>query len=189
LTREACVGLPFAHTLLKILDETGQECAPGDVGEVFSTSPCMFNGYWNRPEETAKALGSGWVTVGDMGRRDADGFLYLVDRKNDMVISGGINIYPREIEDILAVHPAIAEIAVIGVPDEKWGERLCACVVLQPGSHLATDEVDAFCRGKLAGFKIPRELRLLPALPRNANGKILKRELRANAGSDTGVSA
>ena len=178
LSRESCVGLPFAHTLLKILDETGKECGPHEIGEVFSTSPCMFNGYWKRLEETARALATGWMTVGDMGRRDEDGFLYLVDRKGDMVISGGINIYPREIEDLLSTHPAVAEIAVIGVPDEKWGERLCACVVLQPGQSLTPDDIELFCRGQLAGYKIPRDLRLLAALPRNANGKILKHELR-----------
>ena len=180
LTRESCVGLPFAHTLLKLLDGSGRECAPGEIGEVFSTSPCMFNGYWNRPEETAKALSTGWLTVGDMGRRDEDGFLYLVDRKGDMVISGGINIYPREIEEVLVSHPAIEDIAVIGVPDEKWGERLCACVVLHPDQTLTAADVETFCRGQLAGYKIPRELRVLTALPRNANGKLLKRELRSS---------
>jgi acyl-CoA synthetase (AMP-forming)/AMP-acid ligase II len=179
LTRESCVGLPFAHTLLKILDSNGDECPPGEIGEVFSVSPCLFNGYWNRPEETARALSTGWLTVGDMGCLDEDGFLYLVDRKGDMVISGGLNIYPREIEDLLSTHPAIAEVAVVGVTDEKWGESLCACVVLNPGAELTSAGVEFFCRGRLAGYKIPRELRILPALPRNANGKILKRVLRA----------
>ena len=139
LTHEACVGLPFAHTRLKILDEAGAPCPQGVVGEVFSTSPCMFNGYWNRPEETALALATGWLTVGDMGRFDEDGFLYLSGRRGDMVISGGVNIHPREIEDVLAVHPAIAEAAVIGVPDEKWGERLCAFVALRPAGGAGAD--------------------------------------------------
>jgi acyl-CoA synthetase (AMP-forming)/AMP-acid ligase II len=178
LSREACVGLPFAHTQLRVLNEHGAVCTPGEVGEIFSNSPCMFNGYWKRPAETAACLSKGWLSVGDMGRRDADGFLYLVDRKSDMVISGGVNIYPREIENILGLHHAIADIAVIGVPDEKWGERLRACVTLHPGMTLTLADVEAFCRGKLAGYKIPRDLQVLPSLPRNAIGKVLKRELR-----------
>jgi acyl-CoA synthetase (AMP-forming)/AMP-acid ligase II len=116
--------------------------------------------------------------VGDMGRIDEDGFLYLVDRKSDMVISGGVNIYPREIEDVLATHQAIADVAVIGVPDDKWGERLCACAVLHPGEMLTAAQVETFCRGRLAGYKIPRELRVLTTLPRTANGKVIKRALR-----------
>jgi acyl-CoA synthetase (AMP-forming)/AMP-acid ligase II len=178
LTRHACVGQPFAHTLMKILDETGRECAAGEVGEVYSTSPAMFNGYWQRPAETERAFRDGWLTVGDMGRIDEDGFLYLVDRKSDMVISGGVNIYPREIEDVLATHQAIADVAVIGVPDDKWGERLCACAVLHPGEMLTAAQVETFCRGRLAGYKIPRELRVLTTLPRTANGTVIKRALR-----------
>jgi long-chain acyl-CoA synthetase len=179
LSRESCVGLPFAHTEMKVLDERGAECPPDVVGEVFSRSPCMFNGYWNRPQETAAAFRDGWLSVGDMGRRDADGFLYLVDRKNDMVITGGVNVYPREVEDVLCEHPAIDEVAVVGVPDERWGERLRACVVLNAGQTLSQSQLEAFCDGRLARFKIPRDLAILAALPRNANGKVLKRELRA----------
>ncbi len=179
LTHEACVGLPFAHTLVKILDEDGKDCPPGTIGDVFSTSPCMFNGYWNRTEETEAALRNGWLSVGDMGRFDEDGFLYLAGRRGDLVISGGVNIHPREIEDVLAVHPAIAEAAVIGVPDEKWGERVCAFVALRQNAALAHPELEAFCRERLAAYKVPRETRFLPALPRTANGKVLTRALRA----------
>ena len=179
LTRQSCVGLPFAHTRVRVLDDDGRDCPPGTLGEVFSTSPCMFNGYWNRPEETAAALRTGWLSVGDLGRFDADGFLYLAGRKGDMVISGGVNIHPREIEEVLATHPSVAEAAVIGLPDEKWGERLCAFVVARPGAAPTQSELELFCRRSLAAYKVPRETRFLTALPRNANGKILTRALRA----------
>ena len=180
LTREASVGLPFAHTRLRVLNDAGEDCAPGEIGEIFSTAPVLFNGYWNRPDETARAFRGEWLGVGDMGRLDADGFLYLVDRKGDMVISGGTNIYPREVEDVLAAHPAIAEIAVTGMPDEKWGESLKAFVVLHPNATLTQPQIAEFCRGRLAGFKIPKSLEIRSALPRNANGKILKRALRTS---------
>jgi long-chain acyl-CoA synthetase len=120
----------------------------------------------------------GYVSVGDLARRDEEGYLYIVDRKKDMVISGGLNIYPREIEEVLHRHPAIREAAVIGVPDEHWGERLRAFVVPRPGMTLDPADVDAFCRESLSGYKVPRELRLVEALPRNAAGKVLKQELR-----------
>jgi acyl-CoA synthetase (AMP-forming)/AMP-acid ligase II len=178
LSHDACVGLPFAHTRVRLLNEAGEDCAPGQIGEVFSTSPVLFNGYWNRPEETERAFRGEWLSVGDMGRMDADGFLYLMDRKGDMVISGGTNIYPREVEEVLAAHPAVAEIAVTGIPDEKWGESLKAFAVLKPGCVLTQSELVEFCRERIAGFKIPKALEILAALPRNANGKILKRELR-----------
>ena len=137
----------------------------------------LFNGYWNRPEETAKAVRDGWVSVGDMARRDAEGFLYIVDRKKDMVISGGVNIYPREVEEVLLAHPLVADAAVIGVPDETWGERLKAFVVPR-GAAITAEAIGAHCAGRIAGYKIPRDVALVDALPRNANGKVLKTELR-----------
>jgi acyl-CoA synthetase (AMP-forming)/AMP-acid ligase II len=182
LSHIACVGLPFAHTELRVLSAEGHECAPGEIGEVFSRSPASFSGYWNRPAETAAAFRHGWLSVGDMGRRDADGFLYLVDRKHDLIITGGINVYPREIEDVLLGHPAISEAAVIGVPDDKWGERLKAFLVLHPGHTLSQHDLEQFCATRLARFKVPRETATVAALPRNANGKILKRELRDQPG-------
>jgi len=118
------------------------------------------------------------VSVGDMARRDAEGFLYIVDRKKDMVISGGVNIYPREIEELLFQHPDVADCAVIGVPDETWGERLKAFVVPRPGADFALETMTGYCEGRLASYKIPRELALIDALPRNANGKVLKTTLR-----------
>ena len=138
----------------------------------------LFNGYWNRPDETAQAVRDGWASVGDMARRDAEGFLYIVDRKKDLVISGGVNIYPREVEEVLFAHPDIADVAVIGVPDETWGERLKAFVVPREGP-ITLQTLAEHCAGRIAGYKIPKELALVAALPRNANGKVLKTELRA----------
>lgn len=178
LRTQSCAGVPHAFTDVKILDEDGRECPPDQVGELFSRSPYLFNGYWNRPDETAAAFRSGWLSVGDLAKRDSEGYIYIVDRKKDMVISGGVNIYPREIEEVLLLHPSIADIAVIGVPDEKWGERLRAFAVLRSGAALSVDDVVNFCSGKMAPFKIPRELRYTDVLPRNANGKVLKTELR-----------
>ena len=138
LRKTKCVGLPFPYTEIRILREDGSEAAPGEIGELFSTSPTLFNGYWNRPEETAAALRDGkWVSVGDLATRDDEGYLYIVDRKKDMIISGGINIYPREIEEALFAHPAIADAAVIGIPDAYWGEALKAFVVPRPGARIS----------------------------------------------------
>ena len=176
LRKASCVGTPFAHVEAEIRREDGTVCDADEVGELWSRAPIMFNGYWNRPEETAKAVRDGWVSVGDMARRDDEGFIYIVDRLKDMVISGGVNIYPREIEEILFTHPAIADVAVVGMPDERWGERLKTFAVLR--SPLSADDIAAFCAGKLAAYKIPKELSVVDELPRNANGKVLKRELR-----------
>ena len=185
LRKASCVGTPFAHVEVEIRREDGSVCDPDEVGELWSRAPVMFNGYWNRPDETAKAVRDGWVSVGDMVRRDGEGFLYIVDRLKDMVISGGVNIYPREIEEVLFTHPAIADVAVVGVPDPTWGERLKTFAVLR--EPLTAADIASFCSGKIAPYKIPRELEALFALPRNANGKVLKTELRARtiAGPNT----
>jgi len=178
LRKQQCVGQPFPYTQVKLIDSDGNECAPGEVGELFTLSPCLFNGYWKREEETAESFVDGWVTVGDLAKKDEDGHLYIVDRKKDMVISGGYNIYPREIEECLLKHPDIADVAVIGVPDEKWGESLRAYVVNQAGASVDADSVAAFCEDQLSSFKVPKDIVAIDALPRNANGKVLKTELR-----------
>ena len=180
LRKQRCVGLPFPNTQVKLLDDNGDEVAPGEVGELFSNSPYLYNGYWNKPAETAATFRGAWLSVGDLAKRDEEGFIYIVDRKKDMVISGGVNIYPREVEEVLFQHPAIADVAVIGVPDDKWGERLKAVVVLKPGAALSADDIAAFCEGKLAAYKIPKDLAAIDALPRNANGKVLKTALRTH---------
>ncbi|QGN55890.1 class I adenylate-forming enzyme family protein [Novosphingobium sp. Gsoil 351] len=179
LRKASCVGTPFAHVEVEVRREDGSICHADEVGELWSRGPVMFNGYWNRPEETARAINDGWVSVGDMARRDAEGFLYIVDRLKDLVISGGVNIYPREIEEVLFTHPAIADVAVVGVPDETWGERLKIFAVLR--EPLTAEDVGVFCTGKIAPYKIPKELEEMSELPRNANGKVLKTALRARA--------
>lgn len=178
LTKERCVGTPFPHTFVKLTDDDFNEVGPNEPGELWVKSPSSFSGYWNRPEETAAAFRDGWVTVGDVGKRDEDGFLYIVDRKKDMVITGGVNVYPREIEELLFGHPAISDVAVIGVPDDKWGERLKAFVVVKEGQNIDADGVAKFCEGKLSSYKVPKDVAQISSLPRNANGKVLKTELR-----------
>lgn len=178
LRKLRCVGTPFLNTFVRIVDDAGIECPPDVVGELFSLSPHLFRGYWNKPKATSETFKDGWVSVGDLARRDAEGHIYIVDRKKDLVITGGVNVYPREIEEVLFAHPAIADVAVIGVPDDKWGERLKAIVVPKPGAKVSAEDIAAFCEGKLAGYKIPKDIGTVTALPRNANGKVLKTELR-----------
>jgi len=172
------VGQAFPGTRIEIRRADGSLCEPDEVGELFSTSSCLFNGYWKRPEETAEAFQDGWVTVGDLAKKDAEGHLYIVDRKKDMVISGGVNIYPRDIEETLLQHPAISDAAVIGVPDEKWGERLKAFVVVAAGHSLDSADIIAFCDGRISSMKTPKDISFIDRLPRNASGKVLKTELR-----------
>ncbi len=178
LEKEGCVGTPFPHTFVKLADDDFNEVGPEEPGELWVKSPSAFAGYWNRPDETAAAFKEGWVTVGDVAKRDEDGFIYIVDRKKDMVISGGVNIYPREIEELLFTHPAISDVAVIGVTDDKWGERLKAFVVPKAGESVTAESVVSFCDGKLSSYKVPKDVAEIDVLPRNANGKVLKTELR-----------
>lgn len=178
LRKQACVGQPIACTEVEIRRDDGALCDPDEVGELFSTSPYLFNGYWQRDESTAEAFHDGWVTVGDLARRDAEGYLYIVDRKKDMVISGGNNIYPREVEEVMLKHPEIADVAVIGVPDERWGERLKAFVVGAAGARLDAAAIEAFCEGRISRMKTPKDVEFVESIPRNANGKVLKTELR-----------
>ena len=181
LRKQRCVGQPFTTTRVRLQDENG-EAAPGEVGELFSSSPFLFNGYWGKPRETAEAFRGDWVSVGDMARRDEEGYIYIVDRKKDMVISGGVNIFPREVEEELLRHPDVLDAAVVGMPDERWGESLKAFLVLRPGATLNAGELADFCAGRLARFKVPRRVEALAQLPRNAYGKVLKGELRNRRG-------
>ncbi len=178
LRKKACVGQPIAGTLVKVTDDEGNVCGPDEVGELFSTSPYLFNGYWQREQETAEAFQDGWVSVGDLVRRDDEGYIYIVDRKKDMVISGGVNIYPREIEEVLFAHPEVRDAAVIGVPDEKWGESLKAFVVKPDDSSLDEDALIEFCEGRISRMKTPRHVEFIDVIPRNATGKVLKTDLR-----------
>jgi acyl-CoA synthetase (AMP-forming)/AMP-acid ligase II len=163
---------------LKVVDVNGKEVAAGEVGEIWVKSDLSMLRYHNLPEATAKDLTDGWVHTGDAGYMDDEGYLYLKDRIKDMVVSGGENIYPVEVENTVAKHEAIADVAIIGVPDDKFGEALLAFVVLKPEMSLTAEELIAFCRDKIAGYKIPRQLEVIAEMPRNPSGKILKKILR-----------
>jgi fatty-acyl-CoA synthase len=182
LRKAGSVGRPVFHSEARIVDEGDQDVGVDEVGELILAGPHVCSGYWNRPEATAEALRDGWFHTGDLARRDAEGYYYIVGRKKDLLISGGENIYPAEIEGLLATHPSIAEAAIIGVPDAKWGEVGRAVVVARPGATLTAEEVLAFCDGKLARYKIPRSVVFAPVLPRNAMGKVIKAELREQFG-------
>jgi long-chain acyl-CoA synthetase len=171
------IGIPTRGQQVVILDEHGGETADGSVGEVCVRGPNVMQGYYNRPEATAETLRDGWLRTGDVGYRDADGFLFLVDRKKDMIIRGGENIYPREIEDVLLEHPGVQGAAVLGRPDDVRGEEVHAVLVLTPGTELA--DVEAHCRKSLAAFKVPSTWALVEELPKTSTGKIDKKPLRA----------
>ncbi|MBT6277390.1 MAG: AMP-binding protein, partial [Chromatiales bacterium] len=178
LRKEKCVGLPFVGVQVKILDDDGQLVAPDEVGELYSTSPYLFNGYWNEPEQTEVTFRGEWFTAGDMAIRDDEGYIYIVDRRKDMVISGGINIYPREIEEVLFRHDEIVEAAVVGVPDAQWGEALKGFIVCRAGHAQTSDQLQTFMRDYLAAYKVPRPIEFVEELPKNVSGKVLKRTLK-----------
>jgi acyl-CoA synthetase (AMP-forming)/AMP-acid ligase II len=172
------VGRPLLGTELHIVDERGTPLPTGEVGEIVARGPQLMRGYWNRPDATAETLRDGWLHTGDVGSLDADGYLYIRDRLKDVVITGGVNVYPRMVEEVLHQHAAVAEVAVIGVPDAQWGESLKAVVVLQPDHGATEAELIDFCRDRLGGFQRPRSVDFVDALPRTATGKVLKRTLR-----------
>jgi acyl-CoA synthetase (AMP-forming)/AMP-acid ligase II len=171
-------GRPLPGTEVRVVDLEGRDLPAGQTGEILLRGPQMMRGYWNLPEATAEALAGGWMHTGDAGALDEEGFLYIQDRVKDMIVSGAENVYPREVEDALFEHPAVADAAVIGVPDARWGEVVKALVVLRPGRAVTPDELIEFCRGRLAGFKRPRSVDFVEALPRNPSGKVLKKDLR-----------
>jgi long-chain acyl-CoA synthetase len=177
-------GRPLPWVEMRIVDPpSGRECATGEVGEVWLRAPNVMAGYYERAAETADALTpDGWLRTGDGGYRDEDGYLFLVDRIKDMIVSGGENIYPVEVEEALWQHPEVAEVAVIGVPDPRWGESVKAVVVRAPGSAVAPDDLVSFARTRLAGYKLPRSFEFVAELPRNPAGKVLKRDLRVRYG-------
>jgi long-chain acyl-CoA synthetase len=178
-------GRPYPWVELRIVDAaTGASCRPRDVGEVWLRAPNVMAGYFNRPEETAAALTEdGWLRTGDGGYLDDEGYLFLADRIKDMIVSGGENVFPIEVEEALAHHPAVEEVAVIGVPDERWGETVKALVVLRDGRAGIAEELIAFARERLAGYKLPRSIEFVDTLPRTPSGKVLKRELRERFGA------
>ena len=177
--RLASCGLPVYGQRVRVVDAEGRDCAPGTVGEVIVKGPMVMKGYYNQPEASAEAIRDGWFHSGDAGYLDEDGYLYIHDRVKDMIVSGGENIYPAEVESALFAHEAVADVAVIGVPDERWGESVKAMVVRAPGADADEQTLIDFCKARIAGYKIPNSVDFVAELPRNATGKILKRELRA----------
>ena len=177
LKRIGSTGKAFFHTGVRIVRPDGSDCAANEPGEVLVAGPHIMREYWNRPEATAETIVDGWLHTGDVARMDEDGFIYIEDRIKDMIISGGENVYPAEIENVLQAHPGIREAGVIGQPSEKWGESPFA-VVVKADSALTQNDVLEFCRGRLAGFKQPKGVAFVEAVPRNPSGKILKRVLR-----------
>ncbi len=171
-------GRPFGESEVRLVDENGQEVAPGEIGEITISGPDVFAGYWQAPELSAQALRDGWLHTGDLARTDDEGFMYIVDRKKDMIISGGFNIYPTEVEQALYQHPAVYEACVFGVPDKLWGESVKAMIVLKPGETATPADLIEHCRKQLADFKKPRSVELLAELPKNANGKVARKQMR-----------
>lgn len=177
----------FGSDEIKLLDEDGNEVPDGEVGELYSRSPGMFKEYWRDPEKTGSVFRGEWCTAGDMGRRDEEGYYYLVDRKANMIISGGENVYPSEVENAVGAHPAVKDVAVIGIPDQKWGEIVTAMVILHEGYRAGVElagEIIAFCKDRIAGFKRPKSIRFIAEdeMPRTGSGKIQHRILRERFG-------
>jgi long-chain acyl-CoA synthetase len=171
-------GRPMFGTEIRAVDPMGEQVAPGEIGEIVYRGSGLMAGYWRKPEDTAAAVRDGWFHSGDAGSIDQDGFIYIRDRIKDMIVSGGENIYPAELESQLAGHPDVVDVAVIGVPDDRWGEAVKALVVRRPGASLTGEELIEWSRSRLAGYKRPRTVDFIEAIPRNPSGKILKRELR-----------
>ena len=183
------VGVPVFNTVVRILDDAGGELPPGEVGEIATSGPMVVPGYWNRPDATERTLPGGELRTGDVGFMDSDGWFYLVDRKKDMIVASGYKVWPREVEDTLARHPAVREAAVIGVPDAYRGETVWAYVSLRPGTSTTPEELTEFCRAELAAYKYPRHIEVLPDLPKTPTGKLLRRELRQRAAGSLPLAA
>jgi acyl-CoA synthetase (AMP-forming)/AMP-acid ligase II len=176
--RRRSAGRVLPHVELRVVDSDGVDVPQGAVGEIVVRGDSVMLGYWERPVETAEALRGGWMHTGDGGYLDEDGFVYVCDRMKDMIITGGENVYSAEVESVLTQFPGVANCAVIGVPDEKWGERVHAVVVAAPGASVTLAEVRAFCAERIAGFKTPKSLEVVESLPLSGAGKVLKTELR-----------
>ncbi len=176
------IGTPVWGVEVKIVDENGQEMPTGEKGELIYRGHNVMKGYYNKPEANAKTIKNGWLHSGDVAVKDEDGFFYIVDRTKDMIIRGGLNVYPREVEEVLMKHEAVSLVAVIGIPDEQYGEEIKACVVLKEGQSIAESDLIAWTKDRIAAYKYPRVIEFLDALPQSATGKILKKELRKRSG-------
>jgi len=172
------IGTPIAGVEMRLVDDEGNTVPDGEIGEIAIRGHNVMKGYWGKPEATAEAIRDGWFRTGDMARVDADGYYYIVDRKKDLIIRGGYNVYPREIEEVLHEHPAVAEVAVIGIPHPSLGEEVGAAVALKPGAAATPDELRAFAKDRVAAYKYPRQVWLVDALPKGPTGKIMRREVQ-----------
>jgi len=172
------IGTPIEGVEMKVVGENGEDVPQGEVGEIAIRGHNVMKGYWNRPDATEEVMRDGWFLTGDMATIDEDGYFFIVDRKKDMIIRGGYNVYPREIEEVLYEHPAVLEAAVVGVPDEKMGEEVGAAVVLREGQQADAKDISAFCKERVAAYKYPRQVWFLDALPKGPTGKILKRDIQ-----------
>jgi long-chain acyl-CoA synthetase len=179
--KPSCVGIALPRCEVAIRADDGIELPEGEVGEVYIKGPVVMKGYWNRPEATQEVLQDGWLRTGDLGTKDADGDIRIVDRKKDLIIRGGYNVYPREVEEVLYEHADIVEVAVIGVPDEHFGEEVAAVIALRPGAELDAAQLRAWAKERLSAYKVPRLFQVLDALPKGPTGKILKRAIDADA--------
>jgi long-chain acyl-CoA synthetase len=171
------IGTPIEGVQMRVVDEQGNEVPQGETGEIAIRGHNVMKGYWRRPEATAAAITDGWFRTGDIGRVDEDGYFSIVDRKKDLIIRGGYNVYPREIEEVMHEHPAVAEVAVIGLPHPDLGEEVGAAVALKPGASATADELRDHVKRQVAAYKYPRKVWIVDALPKNATGKIVKREI------------
>jgi fatty-acyl-CoA synthase len=185
LERLATCGRPVPWVHVKLLDDDNNEVAPGEPGEICVQGPLVMEGYWNKPEETAAAFDGGWLHTGDVARADKDGFMTIVDRKKDMIVSGGFNLYPREIEDVISSHPAVGAVAVIGVPDERWGEAVKAVVVLRPDMSVEPEELMAMVKDRKGSAHAPKSVDFVDAIPVSGLGKPDKKALRAQYWGDS----
>jgi len=176
------IGTPIEGVEMRLIDDDWNTVPDGEIGEIAIRGHNVMKGYWNKPEATAETMRDGWFRTGDMARVDADGYYFIVDRKKDLIIRGGYNVYPREIEEVLHEHPAVAEVAVIGIPHAALGEEVGAAVALKPGASATTDELRAFARDRVAAYKYPRHVWLVDALPKGPTGKILRREVKPPTG-------
>ncbi|MTH79158.1 class I adenylate-forming enzyme family protein [Paracoccus aestuariivivens] len=183
--RRASVGIAQGAVTLAVLDSEGNPLPAGRTGEICVQGPTVMKGYWQNERASAETLKDGWLHTGDLGHLDEDGFLYLTDRSKDVIISGGTNIYPREVEEALLAHPAVFEIAVIGEPEPEWGEQVVAYVVFEPGKSAGIPELDSWCRQQIAAFKRPKRYVFVQDLPKNSYGKVLKTDLRSRTGAET----
>jgi fatty-acyl-CoA synthase len=185
LAKAGSAGVPHFFTDVRVARPDGDQAGPGERGEILVAGPNVMRGYWGRPDATAAVLTDGWLHSGDIGTADEDGYVSVVDRIKDVIISGGENVYPAEVENALLSHPAVADCGVIGIPDARWGEVGRAVIVLREGESAAEADILDFLDGRLARYKIPKSVRFASGLPRTATGKILKKQLRETHGGST----